>query len=492
MKKGLSMLLFVCLAGVALAQDFRVEIGDKTNKKAALPNLIHIIEGAQEGKLLVLEPKIKALVGQKTNPVKAYKLRLCDMNWRDEKSVEITDTKNSVVQEAFRSGNTLHIILRYSDDDFLRVRHLAYDVNTLSVSKDEDLFKEEFSKGESWAWTAASPNGEFYGVVCSVTPKHEEGKAMAMLFDKDMKKLWSRKLSYNNVNQMVVNDEGVMATLSSGSISGKDDVTAFRVNMADAEGMLHGEFMLNADVDLVNLLNCSDSTILAVAMEGRGNDDNRLYKNVVSLVFNMEKDEVRVAASHTFTNAELKCLLNESGSPASDAINYLRTLESCTTPQGGAVLYQRSWMETKMVKMNGGWTTTVTMHGKGMLLVRVDMNGKIVTNHIPMDYIGGKWPNIELFNHGERLYVMMNESKDEKDGYNPDKLAERQKLTIFANAALAAYWFTPEGRGDKRMVVRDEKAVLVSDVYHGNGNRFYCLTSGGLFPNLTSIILPTE
>ncbi len=127
-----------------------------------------------------------------------------------------------------------------------------------------------------------------------------------------------------------------------------------------------------------------------------------------------------------------------------------------------------------------------------MLLVRVDMNGKIGTNRIPMDNKTTKWPSIDMFQHGERLYVMLNESKKEPDEYNPDKVAERKKLSIFANCALAVYWFTPEGRGDKRVVVRDEKAMMVSNVYHGNGNRFYCLTSGGLFPNLTSIILPTE
>ena len=479
MKKTLAILFFVCLAGVVFAQDFRVEIGKKTNKKVSQPKLIHIVEGNQEGQLLVLEPKS---VFSST-----YKLRLCDMNWRDEKSVVIPDSKCKV-EEAFRTGNTLHILFSYCEKDFLRLRHMAYDVQTLNMIKDEDLFKEEFSKGESGIWTAVSLNGEFHGLVCSVTPNHTEGKAVAMMFDKDMKKLWERKLGYNNLSQIVVNNEGVLATLQTGTVSGMDGVTAFRVNMASEEGTQRGEYALKSDVDMVNLLNCSDSTILVVAAEAHGNTGNRFYKNVLSMVINLQADELRVGESHTFTDAELLCFVNEKGSPQSDAIGSLLVADHCATPEGGAAIYQRGWM----VFSTGRNGTSTTVYSFGMLLVRVDMNGKISTHRIPMENRTPKWPTIDMFQHGERLYVICNESKDEPDGYNPDKIAEKKKISIFSNCGLAAYWFTPKGRGEKRVVVRDEKAVLLTELVRGSGNHFYCLTSGGLFPNLTSIVLPTE
>ena len=91
MKKTLLILMFFALAGTLTAQEIEFRMGEKTNKKAYQASMIKIAEGTQEGQLLVVEPNLNALAvgGYTTKSVKSLKVRLCDMDWNDIKSVTI-------------------------------------------------------------------------------------------------------------------------------------------------------------------------------------------------------------------------------------------------------------------------------------------------------------------------------------------------------------------------------------------------------------------
>lgn len=53
-------------------------------------------------------------------------------------------------------------------------------------------------------------------------------------------------------------------------VEGNKDITAFRVQMVTADGERHGEYIPDADVSDIALLNADGQRVLAVAIEGKG------------------------------------------------------------------------------------------------------------------------------------------------------------------------------------------------------------------------------
>lgn len=503
MKKTLLFLSFVALAGALTAQDIEFRMGEKTNKKAYQASMIQIAEGMQEGQLLVVEPELKAVAvgGYTSNSVKALKVRLCDMEWQDVKSVTLPNTKKYGIEETFRSGDRLHAVISSDADKKLSVRHINVDVQSLEVVDDQLLVDESVEKSdEYYVWAVCSPDGQYHGVIYAVWGK-KGSRAVAMLFDRDMTKLWERSLAYSDIFNVLVTNTGTIVTMRMGMVEDNKDITAFRVQMVNAEGEQHGEYILDADVSDVALLNADGQRVLAVALEGKGGYGilrfgvlgNRQYTGLWGLVFDLAQQKITVANRHPFTDDELLTLNNEdAGAKVNDrSIYFVRKVDDCTTPQGGAALYQHAWrVETRNQR---GMSVSETVYSQGILLVQANMNGELTINRISQNNQNAGWPDVgaDLLAHGGKLYVVTNESKEESDEYTPDKHAKRSKSLLLANMAVAVYWFTPDGQGAKKVVERERKALLKTPLFAGTADRFYFLTTGGLTPHISMLKLPS-
>ena len=501
MKKILSIAVAICMAGAVFAQRIDFQMGDKTNKKAYSTTMIRIAEGMKEGEVLVVEPELKAVSGPMTNPVKAVTVRLCDMEWNDTKSATIADTKGNEICEAFRSDSRLHVLVSHNAKNTLRLRHVALDAQTLDVVSDNALVDETMQKkDEGYVWTATSTNGQYHGVVYAVWGKDGNSSAVAQMYDKDMNKLWERTLAYSDIHRVLVGDNGTISTLQPGTIDGNNDITAFRINIATAAGEKHGEFVLNADVSDVALLACDGGNVLAVALEGKGGYGflrigslgSRSYTGVWGLVFNLDEQKIAVGNRHAFTDDDIRLFTNADAGwkPLSDKTNYVHLLDQCATPQGGAVLYQHAWKEeTRNAKT--GMTMSETVHSQGILMVQANMKGELVLSRIPQNNQNADWPDVgaDVFPYNGKVYVLTNESKHETDEYTPDRPAQRSKSLLMANAALAIYHFTPDGKGAKQMLETERKAILYTPAYAGSKGKFYFL-AGSMKPCLGSIIIP--
>ena len=502
MKKTLLFLLLAGIAGMMTAQDIEFRMGEKTNKKAYSTSMIRMAEGMQEGQLLVVEPELKAVaVGSYSgNSVKALKVRLCDMEWNDVKSVTLPNTKKYAVNEMFRTGDRLHTLISSDADKKLTVRHIALDAQSLEVAGDQLLVDELIEKnGEYGVWAVSSPDGQYHGLVYAIWGK-KESRAVAMLFDRDMNKLWEQSMAYSDIFNVIVTDSGSLVTMRMGMVEDNKDITAFRVQMLNAEGERHCEYILDADVSDVALLNADGSRVLAVALEGKGGYGilrfgalgNRQYTGVWGLVFDLDRQQITTANRHPFTDDELLTLCNEAagGKVVEHSVYFVQKVDECTTPQGGAVLYQRAWKEETRNAKNG-MTVTETVHSKGILVVQADMQGVLTISRLPQNNQNAGWPDVgaDLLAKGDRVYVVTNESKDESDEYTPDRPAKRSKSLIMANTALAVYWFTPDGQGAKRVVERNRKALLKTPLFAGNDGRFYFLTTGSIYPHISILKL---
>lgn len=504
MKKTILTILLVCLASAVYAQRIGFQMGESTNKKAYNPTMIHIAEGMQEGQLLVVEPELKAISGPLTNPVKAVKVRLCDMEWNDTKSITLSDTKKCSIGETFRTGNHLHTIISKDIDKKLIVRHVAVDAQNLDIIEDKPLVDIPLQKNdETYVWSVSSPNGQYHGVVYAVWSKQDESRVVAMMFDREMKKLWERQLVYSDVHNVLVTDNGTVATIRLGMVEDDKSLTAFRLNMASAEGEKHGEYVLNADVSDLALLNCDGNKVLAVALEGKGGYGairigtlgNRQYTGLWGLVFDLDENKIRVGNRHLFTDEEIRTFKNDGKGTeySKHEIIFLRKVDDCSTPQGGAVLYQHAWHEETR-NMKTGMTSNETVYSLGILLVQANMNGELTVSSIPQNNQNAGWPKVgaDVFAHGDKVYVITNESKEETDQYTPDRPAKRSKSLLLANTALSIYWFSPDGKGAKQMLEKEQKALLTTPLFAGQNNRFYFLTTSSIAPHISTVTLPAN
>lgn len=504
MKKILFVLLLAGLAGTSVAQGFEFRMGEKTNKKAYKTSMIQIAEGMQEGQILVVEPELKAAaVGDYSiKSVKTLKVRLCDMEWKDAKSVILPNTKKCLPYGTFRSGNRLHIVTCGMADKKLTMRHIAVDAQNIEVVDDQLLVDESVETSDEYnVWTVTSPDQQYHGVVYAVWGK-KSSRAVAMLFDRDMNKLWERPLTYSDVYNVIATNSGSIVTMRMGMVEEDKDITAFRVQMVNAEGEKHGQYILDADVSDVALLNCDGNRVLAVALEGKGGYGilrfgalgNRKYTGLWGLVFDLDNQKITTANRHPFTDDELLTLANENaGAKVTErSIYFVRKVDDCTTPQGGAVLYQHAW-HVEVRDSRTGMTQSETVHSQGILVVQADMNGTLTINRLPQNNQNAGWPDVgaDLLMHGDRLYVVTNESKEESDEYTPDQPAKRSKSLLLANTALSVYWFTPDGQGAKKVVERKRKAFLKTPLYAGSDDCFYMLCTGGMFPNISMLKLPS-
>ena len=106
------------------------------------------IKEMQDGELLVVETGLKAVSGPLTNPVKSVKVRRCDMEWNDTKSVVIDETKGVGIREAFRSGNRLHVLFCQEEKNLLKLRHVILDAQSLDIVADNALVDVTMNKGD--------------------------------------------------------------------------------------------------------------------------------------------------------------------------------------------------------------------------------------------------------------------------------------------------------------------------------------------------------
>ena len=501
MKKLLLTLFAISLVGSLAAQRIDFRMGDKSNGKAYSPKMICLAEGMQEGEVLVVEPVLKAVSGPLTNPVKSVKVRLCDMEWNDTKSVTVADTKGDEIREAFRSDSQLHLLVSHGEKNLLKLRHVAFDAQSLDIVSDNALVDVTMQKGdEGYVWTASSPNGLYHGVVYAVWGKKGGSSAVAQMYDKDMKKMWEHPLAYSDIHQILVSDNGTIATLQPGTVDDNNDITAFRINMVSVDGEKHGEYMLEADVSDIALLSCDASHVLAVALEGKGGYGflrigslgNRTYTGLWGLVFDLDTEKITVSNRYAFTDDDIRLFTNSEADQKmlSKKTDYVQLLDHCTTPQGGAALYQRTWkVETRNAKT--GMTMSETVHSVGILLVQVNMNGELTISRIPQRNQNASWPDVgaDIFPFNGKVYVLTNESKHETDEYTPGRPAQRSKSLLMANSALSLYWFTPDGQGAKKVIEKERKAILKTPAFAGSNGRFYFL-AGSMNPSLGSLTIP--
>ena len=491
MKRSIVIFLIACITGALSAQVQFVQ-GDKTNKRAYTPSLIQFPRNMPADRIIVVEPHLSAFGTGSTNTnVKYIKVRSCDMDWKDEKVTEIGDTKKYTIQASFCTADKLYVIVEKNNRDSLIIRHVALDLQNLNILTDTAIVRYEFGSDEhGWATVEHSPDGQKHALVYTIWDDYKNvSKAKAHLFDDNMKCQWQKVLEFGDVNRMIVTDKGEVVTAAIGYLPDKDEESVFRFNVADAGGVAYGILNTQYDLSSMSLLNYVDGKVLLTALEGKGRD--RKFFAVRSFVFDIPFGVLLSGQRHAFTKDDIRVFENEDADDDVDTTtNCLQALDYCTTPQGGAVLYNRSWTIEMRDYRTGAINSTT--HCLGMLLFQVDMNGNFVTVtpfRQSNQYANRPKVGADVLLHGNKLYIITNESKEETDEYTPTVSAKRSYNLFKANTGLSIYSVTPNGQVKKQMLEKEKDALVHTPLFKTAGEKYYFLT-GGKFPNISHITLP--
>ena len=491
MKRLFAVLLTFCIAGTLSAQIQFVQ-GDKSNKKALNSRMIHIPYNMPSDRILVVEPILNAFSAhsEHTN-VKYIKVRSCDINWKDEKVTEIGNTKKYKIQTSFCTADKLHVIVELNNRDSLVIRHITLGVQNLDVVTDTAIVRYQYGSDEhGWATVEQSPDGSKYALVYSIWDDYKNvSAAKAHLFDDNMNCLWQKVLEFGDVNRVIVTDKGEVVTAAIGYLPDKEEESIFRFNMADAGGVAYGTLNTKYDLSSMALLNYVDGKVLITALDGEGR--NRKFTAVRSFVFDIPFGVLLSEQRHAFSKDDVRCFENEEADDDVDTTtNRLQALDYCATAQGGAVLYNRSWTEEVHDYRAGSINSTT--YCLGMILFQVDMKGNFVAvTPIRQNNQYANRPKVgaDVQLHGNKLYVITNESKEETDEYTPTVPAKRSRSLIKANTSLSIYSITPNGQVAKQMLEKEENALIHTPLVKSAGEKYYFLT-GGQFPQISHITLP--
>ncbi len=489
--KSLLFMLALCLwASSAFGQSISFHSGNKSGKKLPTQKLTHMLPSDTEGQLLVVEYELNA-----TGVVKGVRVRQINEEWKESASVKIDDTRRNSTEQAFRTGDRIHLLLSSADDDYYRMRHVVVSVAGLQVVSDSLLLDVKLAKGEvCYSWTALSPEKSRVAVVHTVWNNNsKQSTASAMLFDGDMKKQWGQPLWYGDIQQMLVTDRGEVVTAC--LLSSKDhQETLLRMNAADASGRKQDEVVLKGDLEQVSLLNYTGGKLLCTALEGDGGHGligKRKFTAFHVCLYDMNASTLRLDTRHAFSAEELCVFENVDTDTrlSSKSTNYIQRIEQETTPGGGAVIYQRTWKE---ITRQNGIDVSETIHRKGMLLANIDTLGNLLWVRAIMQNnqnVSKVELSADLVVCDGKLYVFTNEAKDETNEYTPHLAAKRSKSLLMANAALAVYHFTADGRGAKQMLATDDKFIFHSPMFDFGGGNYYLL-AGGMGPKVCHITIP--
>ena len=490
MKKVFVLCLVACFAGALSAQRIQFQQGDKSNKRVTTkPQLVHILEGLQDNQLFVVEPLF--------NPAKktrAIKVRLCNMEWEDEKDVKIDDTKNYNIETAFRNGNTLHLLLSFDDRDFIKLRHVALDVQSFALVADEFVVNHEYTAAQNGVvWAATSPDGTKHCAVLrlwSDNGGNYAAGAQAFLFDNDMKLLWKKDLKSPEIHQVIVTDGGEVVTSAMGYVEDNENEAIVLFNLADANGATAAKLSTHADLNKMTLLNYRDGKVLLTALEGEGSPYRRAglrqYSGFYACCYDISVGKMVAEQHYRFTPDDIRIFENADNDDRVDATtNSLNVLDNCATLQGGAVLVNKNWKYEMRGKNHDD-----RVYNVGMLLFQIDMDGKITRSPIRQSNCNFDWPPVgtDIFPYNDKLYIVTNESDNETDKYDPEKPAIAPFTMFKTNTALAIYTVTPEGQVSKQMLEKERKAYLGSRLFKGKDNKFYFLSGPTLYPTKISCV----
>ena len=472
MKKTILSTIAIILSLTGLSQNITFSMGEKGNRAGYDPTTIIVDKAISPGNYYSVEPNYS--IFRKT---KGIMVREVTKDFSELHRVDIPNTKEDEIYHVHRNGNQMNILIIHCDKKQYSLRHVAVDLLSFTITSDSLIIDKKIGKKVyPYDWLAISPSGNYLAYIYAfVDEKNDQSEVLAMVFDRSMKRRWQRFLPVRTISQILVTDDGRLAT--AGHLNDIDNNTAvIEASISDSLNTRNAFFSTKNVIGQLSLLNVYGDKLLMSALEcdkgigwaggflsGFVVTHGAVYTGFSTYLFDIGDSRVAGTESHTFDKEDARVFYNESimSRIISDDINLLSARAQLPLTNGGAVLYGRTWKE-KTTRTSTGATSS-TYHYMGMLLVKVDSTAHIVwtrpimhSNGINADF--SESAETDIVSVDNDIILITNESASEPKTYEPNQAATGAFL--ISHGAIAAYRFSPEGNVTKKMLI-DEGTNMI-------------------------------
>ena len=489
-KRALWVILTIFVLSTASAQNITFRQGDNGNSKGYQPSLIRLDKADAEGRFYSVEPDFNAF-----HQIKGIMVREVDINFSESRNIDIANTKGSEIVQSFKEGSKMHIILNCSEKSRFKLRHICVDLASFSIETDELIADNKLEKKEyGLHWAEFSPSGQYLGILYAlVNEKNGTASVESMMFNRTMDLLWKKDMSVQAVSQIMVTDDGRMATAGFSNGVEKTDGAMLVFSITDANGIQRGQATSTYKVGELTLLNCYGNKVLATALEtefgagwagsftaGSVMTVGTVYTGCATFLYDVAEGRMTNSEHYSFTKKDARVFYNASviSEITSPDVNFLAVRGQTATSNGGAVLYGRKWKET-VVQGNG--MTTATNYFKGMMLINVDSTGHMAWMK-PFMHDNGtngdfdEFTETDLVAYGNDLYLFTNESPNDGDSYDPENAVRRTVLKV--HGAISVYIVHADGIVDKRKLTTNGTNIIASRLRRQADGLFTLITRG--------------
>ena len=484
-KRVLSVLVAFAAMSAVTAQTITFSQGEKGNSGGYQPTLINIDKADADGLYYSVEPDLNAF-----SKVKGILVREVDVNFKEQRSVSVPDSKGARIYHVQRDGQRMHVVIDLSDKKRFAMRHVSVDLSSFTIAADSMLVDVAVDKKvEQYDWTSVSPSGNHFALVYALlNTKSGEAQVQAMLYDRGMRCVWSHAMPVAAIADIFATDDGRIATAGTTNGEEKTDGTTVTFSLSDGLGTSQGRYPSVYRLGNVSVLNVFGDKVLTTALEtdrgtgwagsftlGSAVTTGTVYTGCTSMLYDVAAGRMAGSDRHPFSKADARVFYNASlvSEIASPDINFLGVRAKAATPAGGAVLYGRSWLE-KVTQQSNGMSSSVYYY-KGMMLVNVDSTGRFVwmkplmhDNGTNADFAINK--ETDMVAVGNDLYVVTNESPKDADTYDPDNAVRRTVLMV--HGAIVAYRFAPDGSVAKQKLATDGINIIMTGLRPQAGGVF--------------------
>ncbi len=457
------------------AQNISLTVGEKGDSKGYQPTMLHIDKADVEGHYYSVEPELNAF-----SKVKGISIREVDLDFTEIHSVSVPEAAGCFIYHVQRDGNRMHVLLTTNEKKRYALRYVCVDLTSFTIVTDRMLVDIAIGKKQyvlDWCSLSAAEN--YFGYVYAfVDEKGDQAEVHAMVFDRSMQLQWSHPIEVSALSQVLTTNDGRLATIGAINGDGKKDGAAIEFSISTASGSQRGHCTTTNKLGGLALLNVFGDKVLATALEtdrgigwagtfnaGKVVTSGTVYIGYSSFLFDVAIDRLVNTDSHLFTKEDAQVFYNASliTEILKPDVNFLALRTKVATPNGGAVLYGRTWHE-KVVNTGNGMATE-TYYYNGMMLINVDSTGSIVWMRPIMHDNGNNADFAEntetdMVVNGKDIILITNEANNASDTYDPREPVRR--TTVMVHGAISAYRFAPDGQVTKNRLITKGTNIITT------------------------------
>lgn len=356
------MLAALTLPLIAGAQniEFQTETFGKMLNKT---NEARFIGQADNSVVLVDYQKRKAIVAR------------YDMAQNELARVEMGAEKDIENYGGFINGNNVDLLNVTRFKGGMRVYRDRRDLNTLQPNG-EPLTLTEYNgnSDDKYVFTlGVSPNQNLLAGVSVMARKGLDGDVKVALYNRELEEYWHTIAHTNAFNQVIVNDSGEVV-LAYCTVNTKKYNT---FTIVDGEKEEQASFKLKDDgwpMEATLIRYGNGKLIMAVAVREENHTVMPLGSNIDRIDFycyDVKKQSLTVE-KHNFTDLECNRMANKKDDKSNKHhwVQFGNIVQSLADDEGAYLMFDQTWRVTKN-------DIPVEQHHLGMMVIRVNENGKI-------------------------------------------------------------------------------------------------------------------